>query len=106
MSAEEYIFEDPIESYERSHDEIESDRQQDDALYNQELEEREETEEPANIPIPYIRVHHETQKASFFVTDEELGIKGFWCPHSAIVGKSPTSVKVASWCRIKYINYV
>jgi len=47
-----------------------------------------------------------TPKAQFFLTEDGIaGDFGFWCPKSAIVSVSEDEVKVASWCKIKVIEY-
>lgn len=48
-----------------------------------------------------------TPKAQFFLTEDGIaGDFGFWCPKSAIVSVSEDEVKVASWCKIKVIEYI
>lgn len=48
-----------------------------------------------------------TPKAQFFLTEDGIaGDFGFWCPKSAIVSVSEDEVEVASWCKIKVIEYI
>jgi len=68
MSAEDYIFEDPMESYERSMEEP-------DECFQKETEQwfnsicDENTKPTLNINIDYIRLQHTTKKDKFFVID-------------------------------------
>lgn len=56
----------------------------------------------------YIRkIGRGTAKARFFLTSEGIdGEYGFWCPKSAIISDDGNELEIASWCKLKTIEYV
>lgn len=115
MSHEDYIFEDPCESMDRSQEEEYSDYK--DAMFEQEC--FDEAVEPDGTVVGtsqdklyyYIYKGISTRKAQFFITDEDYSNGcvqrfGFWCPHSAIKRDSGNNaIIVAHWCDITHIEF-
>ena len=53
----------------------------------------------------------ETDKAKLFVTDDvcddsNITHKGFWCPKTAIIEDTNSSVKIAKWCDIVFRDLI
>ena len=110
MSHDEYIFEDPCESMDRSSEEPdpEWERQQKEnfgQVYDPEPSKKnpESTQE-----FKYKFVGRKTPKAKFFVTDTLADTEnwvGFWVPKSAIISETMNTVQIADWCEIKEITF-
>ena len=107
MSAEDYIFEDPCESWGRGQDEPSEDfkihnKEYFDAMYGQ----HPKVETTDTVDFEYIRVHHTTKKAKFFVTEEDdYNIFGYWVPKSVILNDSGNSLELQDWFQPSEIQF-
>ncbi len=53
----------------------------------------------------YLYIEYATNRATFYVINEDDGKLGFWVPNSAIVLDTGSIVSVANWCQLTDIIF-
>ena len=103
MSAEDYIFEEPCESRERGMEEPDEHFQAETIQWFANLCE----ELPKNDNLEYIRIHHTTAKAVFYVIEDDgPHIYGFWIPKSVILKDKNNILEIKDWFEPTVIQFI